>query len=486
MRMSRARTAKRTAVQGSFGAAGRTEELGVTDRAIRWTLEHLAWKVAGHAGRDGWVHEQHLEAPRGERVGAAWERVDDRGSLPVAMILVLAAGLVASALVTGTLGELGSSRTVQDQAQARAEAQAALADALFQMDQEGTSLQSFCVVPVGTSGTPCTQSRLLDGARISYLATVTSPTTYALGIEASVGAATVAAAATVTRKILDPLAIFAGNSVTFNGASGTYNVVATDQNGNPINAPADVGSDGRITCHGSGNYGTAQVTYHGGSSNCPSWVEESSAYAPQDPTATCPAPAATPPTPCMPNNSEPCPNSGVFSGTQSSPFVLEPGVYECFGTVTFSGTVVVDSSSKTNGGKVQIYVFPSSQTGQTAIEASGAVVNQYDTALEGSCAGQGTDACGDPTALQVYVAGPCSEADLGGATFDGYLYAPSCPMTLNGGQLTFDGAFVLEQLTVNGNPNLTVRYDSRMSALVPAVWQVSDWRWVPPSSVQIP
>ncbi len=414
----------------------------------------------------------------------------------MATLLILAVGVVAGAFVTRAIGQVDSSRHIQDSAEARAQAQAALADAIFQMDQETGPLEDhFCVVPLGSSSS-CTKSELLDGATIQYAAKTTDDSTYSLEIEATVHGVSVAAEATTLRKPLDPLAIFAGASVTFNGHSTTVNVHATDKSGASTGGYADVGSDGSITCHGSGSYGTGQVTYGGGSSNCPEWQQMGADYIPQDPSQGCPAPVSTPPTPCMPSSPTPeaCPNNGVFSGTQNDPFVLEPGVYKCTGQLEFEGPVEIDYTSRVNDGKVQIYDFPPSG-GSTEVQiGSSAEVNLYDASVAGSCSEwTGTSApvesydCGDPTALQLYVAGPCSEAEMeGGALFDGYLYAPSCAVTLDGSQVIWTGAFVLGQFTANGNPNLVVNYDDRMSQLVPSVWSISNWAWISPAQFVVP
>jgi hypothetical protein len=243
-----------------------------------------------------------------------------------------------------------------------------------------------------------------------------------------------------------------------------------------------VGSDGTITCHGSGSDGGNQVTYDGGNSNCPNWLNESNSYTPQQPWPTCPAPVSTvpPPTPCMPTSpssilaSPACPASGTFTGT------IEPGVYDCTGSIIFSGTVNVDYTSSTNGGKVQIFLWPNS-SGQSSINMSGATVNQYDTTA-GTCDGAGSYQCGDPTAMQVYAGGSGSVSVGNGsnaATFDGSLYAPGMSMTVNGGQLLWIGNITMNQLVVHGNPNFSVHYDARSSAVDPPVWQVQNFTVIP-------
>lgn len=405
----------------------------------------------------------------------------EQGSLVVVIILVMVIGLTGLALVTRAVGELQSSRQVQDMAEARSEAQAALENAVFQMSQEQGSLSSFCVVPPASSASDCTKSSVIDGATIGYVAKTTGPDTYAVSIEATVHGVSVAASADTKRVPDFPFAIFAGSAVTFNGSGSSVTVEATDQYGNATGAPADVGSDGTITCNGSGQYGTNQVTFDGGSSNCPSWVANTSTYDPPQPVASCPpAAVTTPPTPCMPANPQPCPNGGDFSTGTSTPFVLEPGVYECTGNITFGGTVNVDyseSAQKVNNGEVQIFDFPPSGT-KVNLQMQGSIVNQWETPPPASPA-----VVGNPADLQVYVAGSCQgPVQLShGTIFDGYLYAPGCSVNANGGQLTWVGAFVLNELTVNGNPNLTVKYDARMSKLVPSTWVVSNFAWVPPS-----
>lgn len=396
------------------------------------------------------------------------------GSLIVIVMLTIAVMLFGFAFVVRAQGDLRSASNVTDVNAARAEALAGLSDALFRIDQQGGTNSSFCV----GSAAQCTVASVPGASGAQYAAKLGNNGSFTVLSEGTVRGRSYVIQATIAQVANFPFGIFAGSGVTFNGSASNLTIEKTQPDGTQTGL-ADVGSDGTITCHGSGTYGQNQVTYDGGNSNCPAWINESNSFTPQQPVASCPAPVSTvpPPTPCMPstNPATPlCPAGGIFTGT------IEPGVYDCTGSITFSGSVSLDYASSYNGGRVQIFEFPNTSTGQSSIEMAGATVNQYDTTA-GSCDGQGTFQCGDPTALQVYAAGS-GTVDVGdgskAASFDGILYAPGLSMTVHGGQLLWVGQFTLNQVLIDGNPNLSVHYDSRLGNVAQPTWQVQNFSTV--------
>ncbi len=269
------------------------------------------------------------------------------------------------------------------------------------------------------------------------------------------------------------------SSLTLNGAGG--NIVATNQNGTPTYCPsgsttpcpAELGSDGTITCHGSGSYGTGQVTFGGGNNNCPVPVVGTGNYQPLPP-VLCPAPDNNPPTPCLP---QPPPSGGYTcpansSGNVTSP--LEPGIYECTGTSLNFSNVSVDYSNNANNGQVQIYYFPPTGTGNTL--TFNGPVNQWQNQSQG--------VVGNPAALQVYAAGSGTVNASGNV--DAILYAPGWNMTINGSaKLTWTGAFVVNQFTMNGNPTLQINYDNRVQVPLLSTWEPSGITGIPPASFSL-
>lgn len=397
----------------------------------------------------------------------------EEGSLVVLISILMIVVLIGMGFLVTVFGDMSNSLQVANIEAARSQALAGVSDALFRLDQMGPNYQNFCVGQEPW----CTVPSIPAAPGASYVARATSSspgvfTVYSQGISHGV---TYVVKATVQRAIDYPFPIFGVSSVTMNGHSGSVNVQSTNQYGQDTGAPADLGSDSTITCHGSGSYGTAQITFDGGSSNCPSWVNGANQYNPQPPVQSCPSPSGTfPPTPCMPSNYQSCPNNGLFEGTPANPFVLEPGIYSCPNGVTFKGTVNVDYSSTVNSGEVQIYVFPAS-SGSASISMAGATVNQWE--VPPSPSGTGQSVVGNPVDLQLYAAGSGS-IDVGNgsaaASFNGLLYAPGWNVTVNGGQLSMTGAFTVNQFTVNGNPNLQVNYDTRVETLGAAGWTSQD------------
>lgn len=407
-------------------------------------------------------------------------RHDEEGSLVVVVLLTVAVLLFGTAFVMRAEGDLQSAGNVTNVNAARQVALAGLSDALFRIDQQGGTNSSFCV----GSAPQCTVSSVPGAPGAQYVARYSGNASFTVLAEGTVHGRSYAIQASITPMQNYPFGIFAGSGVTFDGSASNVTIEKTQPDGTQTGL-ADVGSDGTITCRGQGTYGQNQVTYDGGNSNCPAWINESNSYSPQQPVSSCPAPVSTvpPPTPCMPstNMATPlCPAGGVFT----SP--IEPGVYDCTGSITFSGTDALDYASTYNGGVVQIFLFPNSN-GQSSIEMAGANVNQYDN-VAGTCSGQGTFQCGDPTRLKVYAAGS-GNVDVGSgsnaAFFDGILYAPGMSMTVNGGQLLWTGQFTLNQVLVHGNPNLSVHYDSRLGTIAQPTWQVEDFTAVPTQSFSL-
>jgi hypothetical protein len=434
----------------------------------------------------------------------------EQGSIIVVVILTLVIVLWGLAFAVRATGDLQNSRDVTNTNAARAQALAGLSDALFRLDQQGGSPSSFCV----GDNAQCTVSSVEAAPDVQYTVRVPSNSTTATVLaQGTVHGRTYTVEATVAEARSYPFGIFAGSNITFDGSGSNITIEQTDASGNCVLVDgtcqlADVGSDGTITCQGSGTDGANQVTYDGGNSNCANWDNQSNDYTPQQPWGpppgeSCPAPWSPipPPTPCMPtspasNLADPaCPSDNTFSG------VVDPGIYSCTGPITFSSaasacpggqTVCVDYASPANavnGGKVEIFDWPDNN-GQTGVEMSGAVVNLYDN-TSGSCDG-GTSylyQCGDPTAFQVYVKGSGS-IDVGSgssaATFDGILYAPGMSMTVNGGQLLWIGRFTVNQVAIEGNPNFSVHYDPRLGEVTPPVWQVENFTVIPPGDFSLP
>lgn len=395
----------------------------------------------------------------------------DQGSIVVAMTMVVVLSMLAIALLARVLSGIAVGHQQMRFAAALGQADAGLSDALFQIDQQGGPVSSFC------AGAPeCAVPQVPSAPDVEYSVTeqttdgVPDPNLFQVKSRGAVGGVAHAISATVARQVAYPYAIFGSSSLTFNGDGENTAVTGSD-----------VGSDGTIDCHGGGQDGNHQVTYGGGGEEgCPAPLVGSGTYQPQAPVQSCPAPASTPPTPCMPAGALPCPVGGIFTGT------VAPGAYYCPEAVVFAQTMTVGAGSSDGDGDegntvtddgdaddgVQVYVFPPAGT-SPAVELSGSTDN----------------AGGDPTMLRLYVAGN-GAIDPGtgsfAASFTGLIYAPDASMTVNGGSLSLDGAIVVNQFTVNGNPNLSVTYDARIDRLVQQDWTVSNYTEIPAATCACP
>lgn len=411
------------------------------------------------------------------RWGPRHRRGEEGSALIVVVILMVVIVLFGTAFVARATGDLHNSTYVNNINAARAQALAGLSDALFRLDQQGTTNASFCV-----GNEPwCTVSPSVQDAPDDQYAAKLVNGSFTVESEATVHGRSYAVQASVVPVTIPDFGIFAGSNATFDGSASNVTIEKTASSGAQTGL-ADVGSDGTVVCNGSGTYGQNQVTYDGGSSNCPGWENETNTYDPQQPVKGCPAPPVMnpPPIPCMGSTYLACPAGNTFTGTVSG------GVYYCKGSVTFSGTVNLDSSDD----PVKIFLFPDSN-GQSNINMAGAVVNQYDNTPDSpGCDGNTTVLydCGNPVDMQVYAAGS-GTVNVGngssGATFDGILYAPGLNLTANSGQVLWTGSLTVNQIVINGNPNFSLHYDVRMATVAQPTWQIQNFTSIAPQSFSL-
>lgn len=72
-----------------------------------------------------------------------------------------------------------------------------------------------------------------------------------------------------------------------------------------------------------------------------------------------------------------------------------------------------------------------------------------------------------------------------GYWFGGILYAPTASLTQNGCKSTYYGSLIINTLTCNGGPHLTVNYDEVLQTVY-GPWTVSGYTQITPSTVSIP
>jgi hypothetical protein len=360
-----------------------------------------------------------------------------------------------------------------------------LSDATFQIEQQGASPASFCVgsgsiTGIGTCIAAVPTLNLASYESVQYVAQLVSGSTnnFTVTSMGTVRGAQYTLQASVQSVPTFQFGAFGVSSVTVNGNGG--NIVATDENGNTTYCPtgssnpcpAEIGSDGTVTCHGGSTYGTGQVVFGGGQNNCPVPITGTGNYHPLPP-VLCPATYNNPPIPCLP---QPPPTGGYTCPADASGNInvnpLEPGIYECTtSTLTFPTNETIDYTSSANLGQVQIYWFPPNSP-SPSINFNGPV-NQWQN--------QSSGIVGNPADLQIYAAG--SGSINAGGNVNATLYAPGYGMTINGSaKLTWTGSFIVNQFTMNGNPTFQLNYDVREQSLLLSSWQPSGVAYVPPSS----
>lgn len=404
------------------------------------------------------------------------QRDDERGSMAVAMTVIMVLGLLSIGVIARTTSGLKGTRQGQDFSGALAVADAGLNDALFRMDQLGKNpAVSFCV---GDSP-GCTVASVPGAPDAEYVAEAVDANTYKVYSRGVVNGQPHAVQATVSRSYVYPYVIFAKTALTFNGNTGNYNpangmgpLQTVDENGAVVMIPApDVATNGQVTCHGSDSPARQHNYYKGGGTNCENGYLKAGTYNPLDPVDSCPAAPNTPPTPCLPATYSACPAVG---GTL--PATLLPGVYRCTeadavgGTIAFASATTVGAGA-TNDGVVELFVMSTNGTN-----------------LKVSIANSDVNLNGDPTKLRVYMSGAGSILEGNGAhagSYTGIMYAPSADATGNACKADWRGSIVVNTFTCNGGPNVKVWYDNRIQSIVASSWSVSDWTEIPSTEVQL-
>lgn len=363
----------------------------------------------------------------------------EQGSIAVAMAVILILTGLSVAVMTRTIHGMKSVRQGQDFNAALAHADAGVSDALFRIDQMGSSIATIDVA-----------EGELNGETYRYTATKVDDQTFLITALGTVNGRPHGVQAKAVRQLKYPFAIFGVNGLTFNG-NGTNTIRATLPNGNiDISRQARVGSNHAIVVHSGQGAGDGQIYYttDGSCSGCPNGTVAQGPYDTPDPAV---------PTSATPGG---CPGTnGTVTG------VLAAGTYICSQDITFSGTVTVS-------GPVVIYMKNPTTGNQTSdLNLSGATVNSG----------------GDPTNLQIFKIGS-GEVNPGNGShavnFSGIVYAPGADMTVNGGQLTWTGSLTLNTFTVNGTPNLNFNYDQRVLALVLQNWKIQDYTEIPSSEAE--
>ncbi|HMC38958.1 MAG TPA: hypothetical protein VKI19_04795, partial [Acidimicrobiales bacterium] len=193
------------------------------------------------------------------------ERHEERGSLAVALSVILVLGLLSSVITIRAIGSAFISSGHQSAAAAVSQADAGLADALYRITQGSTGSGTAFCVKAGDS--KCVASSVPAAPGVSYLATQVSSTDWLIRSSATVNGQTAAVQGHVTETPQYPFVLFGNTSLNFNGlaseAFSTYDPTQPSGSSNPdTTSGVSIGSNGSIVCNG--GLGTnVQVVYYG-------------------------------------------------------------------------------------------------------------------------------------------------------------------------------------------------------------------------------
>jgi len=375
-------------------------------------------------------------------------RVDVRSeagsTLVTAMIVLVVVATLSLAALARTLSSLQSVRHGQDYDAALALADAALADAAFEIDLAATPRTA-----------PATFERTgtVGNGSFRYVAVKRSEASFDVYAAGEVGGSRHGIRAKLTRTPKFPFALFSNRDLVFDGNSNT-NIYSFDASGAKT-GEAYVGSNHQIVVGSGKGAGDEQHYFapYGGCSGCPKPVPHVEASedvkpvtAPSGPTLECPADGTF---------------SGAVDGGGGIPFV-------CRRNVVFSGTVTV-----TNGPLI-VYVLPVAGTDPPVhhtLDISSATVNT----------------AGPSVNVQVFKAGSAPLVIGTGntshtMTFNGIMYAPESTVTVNGGKF-WRGSWVIDALNVNGGPNIEIGYDMDTRSYYGRNWRTSRYEEIPSAMV---
>jgi Tfp pilus assembly protein PilX len=415
---------------------------------------------------------------RARHHGTGRPPVDERGSLIVALLVILVCVTLGGALVSQVVAVDKTTVNNQRHDTALEAAQSGVADALFRLDQlpdTGTP-SSFCVAASASAGcgSPVATS-VPAGSGVSYEAAYQPSTnSFLIRSEAVVDGTTAAVQATATRAAQYPFALFGTSGLDFNGSSSNgfstyddtegYSTSTADPNPNPSGAVA-IGSNGTISCNGGLGPNITSVYYTGGggiSGSCGTPSAQATAYPVSTPTA--------------PSTSSGCPNGGDLGSAYGASWsTLSPGTYLCTVPVTISGTLTVPNASATDPVKLYV-ILPSS----TNLSSTTAVTIIRSSLVNAASSYTGSSPLPVATALQILsnAVGAVGGDNGQGYYFGGVIDAPQAFLTGDGCKSVYYGALVINTLTCNGGPNLTVNYDTGLRQLY-TPWSMSGYTDIP-------
>lgn len=417
-------------------------------------------------------------------------RADEQGSIVFVLMIIVVLCTIGTVMTSRVVGNEQVVVSRQSNAAAVSLADGGLADALFRIDQgtAGTGTGSyFCV---NSSDNNCVAASVPAAPGVSYVARQSGSTSWTIQSVATANGQNAAVQETVTRSVLYPFALFGETSLTFNGNAGqafaTYSsseppssstsppnpnpagAIAVGSNG-PINCDGGLGSNVTVVYYGTGGVGSTQ------SSSCGTYQSHANTFYLATPTA--------------PQGALTCPGNGQMgSNIVGAPTLLPPGTYLCTTPITINGQLNVS-------GPVQLYVildptiYGSSTNAVTII--GGSYVNDqadYCTAHSGASGCSPTPDLPTAENLQLFsnTTGTVgNDNGNSGYWFGGIMYIPYGSLTQDGCRSVYYGSVIINTLTCNSGPHLSVSYDQALQSVY-GPWVASGYLQLNPSTVFIP
>lgn len=348
-------------------------------------------------------------------------RGGDRGSLVLAMGILMVLTLLAMGLLARMFGALTLVRHTQDYSAALAVADAGLAE-------------GFDAIRAAPDAAPTEAIGDAGGGSWTYQATRVDTHTWLVRSIGVVNRVRHTVEATIRREPRYPYAIFTVQDLTLEGQGGSN--ILTWRDG-ALEDTAAIGSNHAITVNGGG--GGARQEYFTPAGSCSGCDNPVSRSGPR-----------TPPPAEVPSSTQPCPPAGLFTGS-----VIGGVPYRCDIPVTFEGTVSIVNPP------LEVYVI----AGQSAS------LRDAEVNLDGPAAD-----------FRLLLVGSGGNVELGSgahaAALHGIIYAPQADLTLNGGQQSVRGSIVVNKLRLDGNPNFTLEYDDSVRQLPSDLWSMTGWHEV--------
>ncbi|HZT64628.1 MAG TPA: hypothetical protein VFA11_02450 [Acidimicrobiales bacterium] len=389
---------------------------------------------------------------------------DERGDMLIAVAVLMIILIMGTTLMARTVANVDVVTHQENFSGALANADAGLSDALFQLDQGRSA--SFCVGP--PSG--CAEASVPGAAGVEYRAILVNNNQWKVQSLGSLHGVPHGIQSTVSRAALFPFAMFGKNLLDYRGNINQATFDSYTQGSGPVNpsGQVQVGSDGTLYCNAGGLPANVSGTVFEGNS--------ASTTGNQCPGATTATGSWNPPPvypPGYPNNSlnayQGCPDSvlagGVYQmGTPGQLTYVTPGIYLCDAPVLVVGDLALGSGSNNNG-EVQIYIdLPSTlnTTATTDWDAPGLNVN-----YEPSGGSFPANLYPDAYDFQWYSNGVGNFGSTSGSsnsfTIGGIIDAPGAYLIGDGCKSTYYGALIINTLSCNGGPNLTINFDSNLT-----------------------